>query len=72
MKFSTDCSLGAKWLSLLSNDSAAEITAKYNAADKTETVKDFAKLYEAQRAALNYSWFDMLHYLSEKVDKKVQ
>lgn len=71
MKFSSDCSLGAKWLSLTSTDSAAEVLAKYNAADKTETVKDFAKLYEAQRTALNYSWFDMLHYLSEKVDKKV-
>jgi hypothetical protein len=60
-----------RYLGILS--SSADIAVQFNQAltKSIDDLKDYANLYEQQRMGLNYSWFDMLAILTEKVDKKV-
>jgi len=73
LRFNTDSVIGKGWINMLTsrpNDPPNE----YNQflGSKLVEIADFGVLYEQQRSGLNYSWFDMIYWLTEKTDKKLQ
>ena len=77
MKFNQESLNSQKWIKALVPEATVnEVNAFYAQHNQAkgpgaEQMKDFQKIYEGQRQLLNYSWFDMMYFVTDKVDKKL-